>query len=173
MKPNFRIIGLAFYVALAPIAALAQDSGQAGSGLDGTATSPDGSVPDTSANPFNGAAGANKFYQDNSLTGSPQSNNTGAAGAAGATGTTGAIGNSGGFGGNTGSSLSSNSGNSNPPAIPTPEDSSASDNGNPFAGAAGANRFYQDNSLTGSMPSTNLGTLGGMGGNATSWATTP
>jgi hypothetical protein len=147
MKIHFTTIGLAFCVVLAPIGALAQDTGQAGSSLDGTAASPDGTVPDTSANPFTGAAGADKFYQDNSLTGSAQSNNTGS------TGTGGAVSN-----GSLGSSMT----NSNP-----------ADNANPFAGAAGANRFYQDNSLTGSMPTTNLDTLGGINSGMANWATTP
>ena len=159
MKNYFRIIGLAVNIILVPIAASAQDSGQAGASLDGTATSPDGTVPDTSANPFNGAAGANRFYQDNSLTGSAQSDNTGSTG-------TGGTGNSG--------SMGSSLGNANPaPALPTPDDSSAPDSANPFAGAAGANRYYQDNSLTGSMPKTNLGTLGGINSGMANWATTP
>jgi hypothetical protein len=159
MKIHFTTIGLAFCVVLAPIGALAQDTGQAGSSLDGTAASPDGTVPDTSANPFTGAAGADKFYQDNSLTGSAQSNNTGS------TGTGGAVSN-----GSLGSSMT----NSNPAGtLPTPDESSAADNANPFAGAAGANRFYQDNSLTGSMPTTNLDTLGGINSGMANWATTP
>jgi hypothetical protein len=158
MKHHFRIIGLALVVALAPIAALAQDTGPTGTGLDGTATSPDGTTPDTTANPFTGAAGADRFYQDNSLTGSPQPGTTATTG-------TGAAANN-----SPGSSLS----NPAPAAtLPTPGDSSAADTGNPFAGAAGANRFYQDNSLTGSMPTTNLGTLGGVDSGMANWATTP
>jgi hypothetical protein len=158
MKQHFRILGLALVVALAPIAALAQDTGQAGTGLDGTATSPDGTTPDTTANPFTGAAGADRFYQDNSLTGASQSGNTAT------TGTGGTASNS------PGGSLS-NPGTA--ATLPAPGDSSAADTGNPFAGAAGANRFYQDNSLTGSMPTTNLGALGGLNSGMANWATTP
>ena len=159
MKMHFTTIGLALCINLAPIAALAQETGQAGASLDGTAASPDGNNPDTTANPFTGAAGANRFYQDNSLTGSAQSDNTGSTG-------TGGTGKSG--------SMGSSLGNANPaPVLPTPDDSSAPDSANPFAGAAGANRYYQDNSLTGSMPTTNLGTLGGINSGMANWATTP
>ena len=165
MKNNIGIIGLAFCITLAPITALAQDAGTAGtagSSLDGTATSPDGTLPDTSANPFTGAAGADKFYQDNSLTSTPQSNNT--------TTGMGATGNS----VDLGSSSAGNLGSSNPAGTASMSgDSSAADTANPFAGAAGSGKFYQDNSLSGSTPATNLGSLGGMGSGATSWATTP
>jgi hypothetical protein len=158
MSIHFTTIGLALSVILAPICALAQDAGTAASSLDGTATSPDSAVPDSSANPFTGAAGADKFYQDNSLTGSAQSDTTGTTGPGAA--------NSGGQG--------SNISNANPAGtLPTPDDSSAAGSANPFAAAAGANRFYQDNSLTGSSTANSLGALGGMDSGAASWATTP
>jgi hypothetical protein len=156
MKIHFTTIGLAFCIVLAPIGALAQDTGQAGSSLDGTATSPDGDTPDISANPFTGAAGANRFYQDNSLTGAAQSDNTAPTGT-----------NAGNTGGNSNMSSSQPAG-----TPPPPDDSSPADNANPFMGAAGANKFYQDNSLTGSSTANTLGALG-LGSNATGWATTP
>jgi len=152
MKIHFTTIGLALCVVLAPIGALAQDTGSADSSLGETSASPDSNVPDTSANPFTGAAGADKYYQDNSFAGPPQSNNTGTAGIGG-------------------------SPSSQAATLPAPGDSTAADTANPFAGAAGANRFYQDNSLTGSMPTTSLGSLGNLGSlggsGMANWATTP
>jgi hypothetical protein len=52
-------------------------------------------------------------------------------------------------------------------------DNAAASNANPFAAAAGANKFYQDNSLTGASQGSNPGALGGADSAATSWATTP
>jgi len=145
MKTNFKILGLALWVTLVPMAALAQTA----SGTDGSATSPDGNAPGANPNPFAGANGAGTFYQDNSLSGAAQSNS----------GT--ATGNN--------ESLSSTA----PAETPsTPDDNSSDMNANPFVGAAGADKFYQDNSLTGASQ-TNSGALGGSLGDAAAWATTP
>jgi hypothetical protein len=113
-------------------------------------TSPAGNAPDATANPFTGAAGANTFYQDNSLSGAAQSN-------------------SGGEAGNT-NGMSSSAPAQPPPA---PEDNSTALNANPFVGAAGADKYYQDNSLTGASQLNNAGALGGNLGDAATWATTP
>jgi hypothetical protein len=75
-------------------------------------------------------------------------------------------------------------------AAPSDSGSSGGDslgvNANPFVGAAGASKFYQDNSLSGSPPSTNVstpsnddsataptGALGGGDNSAQNWATSP
>jgi hypothetical protein len=145
MKTNFKILGFAFWVVFVPMAALAQTA----SGSDGSVTSPDGNAPGANANPFAGASGAGTFYQDNSLSGAAQSNSGDAAG--------------------TNGSLSSAAPAETPPA---PDDNSSDMTANPFVGAAGADKYYQDNSLTGAAPM-NSGALGGSLGDAAAWATTP
>jgi hypothetical protein len=146
MKTDLKILGFALWVTLVPMAALAQTA----SGTDGSVTSPDGSVPDASANPFAGANGAGTFYQDNSLAGAAQSNSGDAPG--------------------NNDSMSSSAPAGPPPA---PEDSSTGLSANPFVGAAGADKYYQHNSLTGASQSPDAGALGGSLGNASAWATTP
>jgi hypothetical protein len=150
MKTHFKILGIAFWVSFAPMAALAQGVGQAGSNLDGTVPSPDSNVPGANANPFTGAAGADKFYQDNSLTGASQSN------------------------GSDTNSDNNNLSSSNPDGtLPPPDATAPAVDANPFTGAAGANKFYQDNSLTGAAQPNNGDALGGSVGDAETWATTP
>jgi hypothetical protein len=154
MKTDFKILGFAFWVSLVPMAAMAQVPGQNAPGTDGSLTSPDDSAPAINANPFTSAGGADKFYQDNSLTGSTQSNS----------------------GDETGNndSVSSSAPAGTPDVTPAaPDDSSTALTANPFVGAAGADKYYQDNSLTGASPPNTSGALGGTLGDAGTWATTP
>jgi len=145
MKTNFKILGFAFWAMFVPMAALAQTA----SGTDGSAASPDGNAPGANPNPFAGANGAGTFYQDNSLSGAAQSNS-----------------------GDTAGSNSSSSSAAPAGTPPAPDDTSSDMSANPFVGAAGADKYYQDNSLTGASQM-NSAALGGSLGNAATWATTP
>ncbi len=146
MKTDLKILGFAVWVMFVPVAALAQTA----SGTDGSVAPPDANAPGANPNPFAGANGTGTFYQDNSLAGSAQSNSGDAPG--------------------NNDSMSSSAPAGPPPA---PEDSSTDLSANPFVGAAGADKYYQHNSLTGASQMPDAGALGGSLGNASAWATTP
>ena len=103
MKFYVMVFGVAIWTSLVPMRAYAQNFLQGNSGAGENFTAPsDGSSSGAnslgpSANPFMGAAGASKFYQDNSLAGSPPPNNQGtSSNSSSANGSTGgALGNAG------------------------------------------------------------------------------
>ncbi len=98
MKYYLMVFGLAMSTSIVPMQAFGQNFLQGEPGLGGSSAatpdinSPDATTPGPNANPFMGAAGASRYYQDNSLTGSsvpdianPTGSNNPSAGAPGGT----------------------------------------------------------------------------------------
>jgi hypothetical protein len=71
MKSYFLLFGLAGPAILAPMTGYAQDLSAGISSSDGNSVAPDSFPLSSSANPFTGAAGADRYTQDNTLAGFP------------------------------------------------------------------------------------------------------
>jgi hypothetical protein len=74
MKFYFLLFGLACPAILAPMAGFAQDLSGGMSSSDGNSVAPDSFPLSSSANPFIGAAGADRYTQDNTLAGAAEPN---------------------------------------------------------------------------------------------------